>query len=77
MVKWDDLCKPKLNGGLGLQDLVLLNQVMGEKTWWRWLKHLRNLRVKIWKNKYACTMEDSDLIRWNEKFNRSLILNKT
>jgi hypothetical protein len=38
LVNWGDLCKPKTAGGLGLRDPHLLNQVMGAKIWWRWLK---------------------------------------
>jgi hypothetical protein len=38
LVSWDKVCKPKLNGGLGICDPGLLNEVMGAKIWWRWLK---------------------------------------
>jgi hypothetical protein len=39
LVGWDKLCKPNAMGGIGLRDPGKLNQVMGTKMWWRWLKH--------------------------------------
>jgi hypothetical protein len=38
LVSWDKVCKPKSLGGLGLRDPGKLNNTMGEKIWWRWLK---------------------------------------
>jgi hypothetical protein len=34
----DKICTPKSQGGLGLRDPGKLNQVVGAKIWWRWLK---------------------------------------
>jgi hypothetical protein len=45
-VKWVDICKPKMEGGLGIQDLRIVNLSLLAK--WRW-----NLLVEgeeIWKN---------------------------
>jgi hypothetical protein len=45
-VKWGDICKPKMEGGLGIQDLRIVNLSLLAK--WRW-----NLLVEgeeIWKN---------------------------
>lgn len=38
LVSWEKICKPKTHGGLGLDDTEVLNKVLGEKLWWRWLK---------------------------------------
>jgi hypothetical protein len=32
LVSWEKLCQPKLNGGLGLRDPGVLNEVMGAKS---------------------------------------------
>jgi hypothetical protein len=38
LVSWQKVCKPKKEGGLGLRDPAILNKVLSEKIWWRWLK---------------------------------------
>jgi len=53
LVGWDKICTPKSMGGLGLRDPGKLNQVMGSKMWWRWLKMPTTLWAQIWKKKYT------------------------
>ena len=48
LVNWDMVCTPKLNGGLGLRDPKTNNDIMGAKIWWRWIKHEKEPRAKIW-----------------------------
>lgn len=38
LVSWEKICKPKIQGGLGLDDLEILNKVFGDKLWWRSVK---------------------------------------
>jgi len=38
LVAWEKICKPKNNGGLGLDDPEILSKVLGGKLWWRWVK---------------------------------------
>jgi hypothetical protein len=56
LVNWDKLCMPKRQGGLGLRDSGKLNQVMGAKIWWRWLKTPTMSWAQIWTQKYAPLM---------------------
>jgi hypothetical protein len=37
LVSWPNLTKHKMDGGLGLRDPYILNQVMGAKLWWHWM----------------------------------------
>eukprot|EP00253_Pinus_taeda_P006478 PITA_06478 len=38
LVTWEKICKPKNQGGLGLDDLEILSKVLGAKIWWQWVK---------------------------------------
>jgi ribonuclease HI len=62
-------------GGLGLQDPGKLNQIMGAKIWWRWMKTPDALWAQIWKNKYAPIMQLDQLIRHNVRIQGSNIWN--
>jgi hypothetical protein len=44
-VKWDDVCKPKKDGGLGIRDLRIVNISLLIK--WRW--KLLSCQSEIWK----------------------------
>jgi hypothetical protein len=57
LVSWDKVCAPKCLGGLELRDPGKLNQTMGAKIWWRWLKTPDALWARLWKHKYASTMQ--------------------
>eukprot|EP00253_Pinus_taeda_P032792 PITA_32792 len=35
LVAWEKICKPRILGGLGLQDLDTINKAYGAKLWWR------------------------------------------
>jgi hypothetical protein len=76
-VGWDKICRPKSLGGLGLRDPGKLNRVMGEKIWWRWLKHPTELWARIWKIKYVPTTREELLIRFNDRIQGSNIWNTT
>jgi hypothetical protein len=75
LVGWGKICKPKALGGLGLRDPGKLNQVMGEKLWWHWLKHPTELWAKIWKRKYSPTTREEQLIGFNDQIRGSNIWN--
>jgi len=47
LIAWENICKPKNHGGLGLQDSDTLNKVLGGKLWWRWLKETNNPWSKL------------------------------
>jgi len=71
------LCKHKALGGLGLSDPEKLNQVMGDKLWWRWVKHPIEIWAQIWKNKYALMTRLEQQIRFNDQIQGSNIWNMT
>eukprot|EP00253_Pinus_taeda_P031482 PITA_31482 len=51
LVSWKEVVKRKMEGGLGLRDPYLLNQAMGAKLWWQWMKRGNDLWKKIWSKK--------------------------
>jgi hypothetical protein len=75
LVSWDKFCKPKSLGGLGLWDPGKLNNTMGAKIWWRWLKTPTELWEKLWKHKYALHTPQAQLIRLHDKTQGSNIWN--
>ena len=46
LVAWGKMCKPKTHGRLEHHDPEILNKVLGEKLWWRWLKDSAALRQR-------------------------------
>jgi hypothetical protein len=77
LVSWDKVCKPKSLGGLGLRDPGKLNNTMGEKIWWHWLKITEELWEKIWKHKYTPNTPQAQLIRLTDQIQGSNIWNAT
>jgi hypothetical protein len=55
LVSWKKKFKPKKAGGVGLRDPSILNKVLSEKIWWRWLKRPQYLWVRLWRKKYTPT----------------------
>eukprot|EP00253_Pinus_taeda_P005630 PITA_05630 len=76
LVSWEKICKPKNQGGLGLDDLEILNNALGAKLWWRWVKDPRAQWESIWKEKYASSWHYSKLIRMSGNLKGSPIWNK-
>ena len=50
--KWEILCKPKLEGGLGFKDLCKFNEAMLAKHIWRLTSDTDSLFYKVFKAKY-------------------------
>lgn len=76
LVAWETICKPKNHGGLGLDDLEVLNKVLGAKLWWRLIKDLDALWARIWKEKYAINWQNKYHIRMSGTIKGSHIWNK-
>jgi len=65
LVSWKKVCILKNVGVLGLRDPSILNKVLSEKIWWRWLKGPQDLWACLWRKKYTPSTLEKDLIRWN------------
>ena len=50
--KWEVLCKPKMEGGIGFKDLCKFNEAMLAKHVWRLLHDTESLFFKVFKTKY-------------------------
>jgi hypothetical protein len=60
LVAWDKVCRPKIKGGLGLQDPQVTNEAYGAKLWWRWVKDKSVPWENLWKAKYALNISDQE-----------------
>eukprot|EP00253_Pinus_taeda_P029073 PITA_29073 len=75
LVKWDKVCKPKIQGGIGLRDPENNNTIMNAKIWWQWVTNPDKLWSKIWRAKYANNRPQEELIRFTPTGRGSLIWN--
>jgi hypothetical protein len=52
-VKWDEICKPKKEGGLGVKNLRLMNLSLSAKWRWKLLREDEEIWKKVVKAKYG------------------------
>lgn len=52
-VKWQELCKPKNQGGMGFKDLTLFNDALLVKQTWRVLHETQSLFYRAFKDKFS------------------------
>ncbi|GAB4857205.1 hypothetical protein Ancab_040518 [Ancistrocladus abbreviatus] len=52
-VKWEDVCKKKIHGGLGIKDLRQFNIALVGKWWWRYLQEENRLWRRLLVAKYG------------------------
>src|ERR1044072_3669746 len=56
-IKWEDICKPKAVGGLGLRDWGLCNKALLGKWRWRLMQDSRSLWSRVIRAKYLIPWE--------------------
>ena len=66
LVSWKGISKQKQKGGLGLRDPQTLNQVLGAKLWWRWMRGGKDIWKQIWTQKYNMPSTTKGILRVEE-----------
>lgn len=51
-LKWDSLCRSKLDGGIGFRDFKAFNTALVGKNWWRILKQPNSLLSRVFRSVY-------------------------
>lgn len=68
LLLWTWLNKYVIEGGLGLRDPYILNQVMDAKLWWRWTQGGEDLWKSLWENTYEMARSpEGKLLNQSEK----------
>ncbi|XP_057418946.1 uncharacterized protein LOC130713173 [Lotus japonicus] len=59
--KWENLCKSKVEGGLGFRDVKSFNMALVGKNWWRIYTRPESLVARIFKGAYfpRCSLRDA------------------
>lgn len=57
------VCKPKIQGGLGLRDPQQSNTLMGARIWWQWVSCPQKLWAQLWIEKYSNNRPQQELIK--------------
>lgn len=57
LVKWENLCRPKSWGGLGLRSARHINKVFMLKAGWQLISRKEDLWVQVVRSKYRCGNE--------------------
>eukprot|EP00253_Pinus_taeda_P010995 PITA_10995 len=65
LVSWKNLVKRK-EGGLGIRDPEMLNNILGAKLWWRWLQGGKDVWKIIWELKYNMPESTAGKLRIEE-----------
>lgn len=71
MQAWDDLCKPKNVGGLGLRKAKFMNQSLLVKVGWGLINKRDSLWTRTLRSKYGCGEDIIPIVR-RRKLNSNL-----
>jgi ribonuclease HI len=63
LIKWDNICKPKELGGLGIKNLQWQNEALGAKLIWRLFKERNQKWARILYNKYLNAEDPLSIFR--------------
>ena len=61
LVKWEQVCRPKHAGGLGLRSMALIVTTLAAKLYWRWCNNQQLDWAKILTHKYFLGVDSSDV----------------
>jgi len=75
LVSWEKICRPTPLGRLALRDPGKLNNKMGVKICWRWIKYPKELQARLWRQKYTPQIPQEHLIRLDDQIHGSNISN--
>jgi hypothetical protein len=75
LVAWEEMCKPKRKGVLGLHDLQVTNDTYGVKLWWSWVKEMTAPWFNLWKAKYTPNISNQNKIHFKGTREGSTIWN--
>ena len=63
LIKWDNICKTKVYGGLGIKDLLWQNEALGAKLIWHLHLEIEQKWANILYNKYLIAEERSYIFK--------------
>eukprot|EP00253_Pinus_taeda_P022159 PITA_22159 len=74
LASWEKICKPKSQGGLGLDDQEILCKALGAKLWVRWVKEPKAQWARIWKENFWEIRAGDLALFWEDKWQQEPIL---
>lgn len=63
LIKWENICRPKKIGGLGIKNLMWQNEALGAKLAWRMFQNKESKWARILYNKYLNPNDPISLFR--------------
>lgn len=73
LVKWESVCRPKQEGGLGLRSAILNGKALAAKLYWRWCTHQHQLWARILNHKYLRGVASFEVPRYPLEGSGSMI----
>ena len=73
LVSWKNVCIPKQEEKLGIQDPEINNMPLSSKIWWKCLSKNENPQAQLWNRKFGKDWDPSHLIRFDRDLSGSSI----